>query len=113
MLRKRVLMFAQANSYSESANASRLMAEIAKANSMIAQAEHLLWTARRPPSKVAILYPRSSEMWDQFHLDKYEQTEPGGGHLCLCCCVSSMVRSALSLSLSLSLSVCVCVCVCV
>ena len=49
-----------ANSYSESANASRLMAEIAKANSMIAQAEHMLWTARRPRSNVAILYPRSA-----------------------------------------------------
>lgn len=78
-----------ANSYSEKANASRLMAEIAKANSMIAQAEHMLWTARRPRSTVAILYPRSSEMWDQFHFNKYDQSS--GGHLCLCCCVSSMI----------------------
>ena len=77
-----------ANSYSESANASRLMAEMAKANSMIAQAEHLLWTARRPPSTVAILYPRSSELWDQFHISKYARDS---GALCLCCCVSSMV----------------------
>lgn len=65
------------------------MAEIAKANSMIAQAEHMLWTARRPHGLTAILYPRSSEMWDQFHFDKYDQSS--GGHLCLCCCVSSMV----------------------
>ena len=77
-----------ANSYSESANASRLMAEMAKANSMIAQAEHLLWTARRPPSTVAILYPRSSEMWDQFHISTYARDSAA---LCLCCCVSSMV----------------------
>jgi hypothetical protein len=77
-----------ANSYSESANASRLMAEIAQANSMIAQAEHLLWTARRPPSTVAILYPRSSEMWDQFHISKYARDSSS---LCLCCCVTSMV----------------------
>ena len=31
---------------------------------MIAQAEDILFTARRQPSEVAILYPRSSEMWD-------------------------------------------------
>ena len=31
---------------------------------MIAQAEDILFTARRGPSEVAILYPRSSEMWD-------------------------------------------------
>jgi hypothetical protein len=64
------------------------MAEITKANSMIAEAEHLLWTARRPASRVAILYPRSSELWDQFHFNKYDQS---GTRLCMCCCVSSML----------------------
>jgi hypothetical protein len=49
----------------------------------------VLWQARRQPSRVAILYPRSSEMWDQFHFNKYAQSN--GGELCLCCCVSSMV----------------------
>ena len=77
-----------ANSYSESKNASRLMAEIAQANSMIAQAEHMLWKARRPPSTVAILYPRSAELWDQFHLTKYARDSSA---TCLCCCVSSML----------------------
>ena len=62
------------NAYSDSPNASMLMSEIAQANSMVAQAEHLLWTARRPAARVAILYPRSSEMYDQFHIG---QGNPG------------------------------------
>ena len=63
-----------------------IFTEIAQANAMVAQAEHLLWTARRPTAKVstppqnnvhlpmssgysifvteqvAILYPRSSAL---------------------------------------------------
>ena len=45
-----------ANSYSDSGSVSLLLAEIAHANSMIAAAEHVLWTARRSHSEVAILY---------------------------------------------------------
>jgi hypothetical protein len=44
-----------ANSYSDSANVTLLLSEIARANAMIAAAEHVLWTARRPHSEVAIL----------------------------------------------------------
>lgn len=50
------------NAYSDNANASMIFAEIAQANAMVAQAERLLWTARRPTAKVAILYPRSSAL---------------------------------------------------
>ena len=75
---------------------------------MIAQAEDILFTARRQPSEVAILYPRSSEMWDgwvssmQLRLSFVhgsgrklsvcltQHTELVDG-LCMCCCVSSMV----------------------
>jgi hypothetical protein len=73
-----------ANCVSDSPNASRIMHEQAKANAMIAEAEDILFTAKRQPSQVAILYPRSSEMWDEWH------TELATG-MCLCCCVSSMV----------------------
>lgn len=45
-----------ANSYSESENITLLLAEIAKANTMIAAAEHVLWPARRSHAQVAILY---------------------------------------------------------
>lgn len=75
------------NSYSDSANASLLWSEIAQANSMIAAAEHVLWTARRPTADVAILYPRSSTMWDQWH---FANNSRGG--LCMCCCTSSMIE---------------------
>ena len=53
-----------ANCVSDSPNATRILHEEAEANAMIAQAEDILFTARRGPSEVAILYPRSSEMWD-------------------------------------------------
>ena len=53
-----------ANCVSDSPNATRILHEEAEANAMIAQAEDILFTARRQPSEVAILYPRSSEMWD-------------------------------------------------
>ena len=76
---------------------------------MIAQAEDILFTARRQPSEVAILYPRSSEMWDGWVSSMRviatglctwkrpkakclltQHTELVDG-LCMCCCVSSMV----------------------
>jgi hypothetical protein len=51
---------------------------------MIAEAEDILFPAHREHSQVAILYPRSSEMWDEWH------TELVAG-MCMCCCVTSMV----------------------
>jgi hypothetical protein len=75
------------NSYSDSPNASLLFAEVAQANAMIAAAEHVLWTARRPVAEIAILYPRSSTLWDQWHLANHSH-----GGLCSCCCTSSMVE---------------------
>ena len=53
-----------ANCVSDSPNAKRILHEEAEANAMIAQAEDILFTARRQTSEVAILYPRSSEMWE-------------------------------------------------
>lgn len=71
------------NSYSDVPNATRLFAEIARANGMIARAEHVLWKARRSAAQIAILYPRSSVMWDMWH--------KSDGQLCQCCCTNSMV----------------------
>jgi hypothetical protein len=73
-----------ANCVSDSANASRIWAEEAQANAMIASAEDILFTARKPTAEVAIVYPRSSEMWDAWH------TEFVSG-LDMCCITSSMV----------------------
>ena len=73
-----------ANCVSDSANVSRIWHEEAKANAMIAEAEDILFPAQREHSQVAIVYPRSSEMWDEWH------TELAAG-MCMCCCVSSMV----------------------
>ena len=56
------------NSYSDAANFSTLVAEMAEANDMIAKAEQVLWPARRPAAQVAILFPRSSELWDMWHM---------------------------------------------
>jgi hypothetical protein len=74
------------NAYSDSPAAESLFEQIAQANSMVAQAEHVLWAARPQPAQQAILYPRSSEFWDQWHTDA--ATEKA---LCLCCCVTSMI----------------------
>ena len=56
-----------------------------KANDLIAKAEHVLWPARRQASEVAIVYFRSAQLWDQWHLP------PGSPRLCLAGCVTSMV----------------------
>ena len=42
-----------------------LLDSIAKGNGMIGAAEELLWPAERVPSKVGIIYPRSSFFWDE------------------------------------------------
>lgn len=55
------------NAYSDSGSAQSLFEQVAEANAMIAQAEHVLWKARPQAAQQAILYPRSSELWDQWH----------------------------------------------
>lgn len=49
------------NCYSENARVLRKMAE---AHRMIGAAEDLLWEGKRPRSDVAILMPRSAQVWD-------------------------------------------------
>eukprot|EP00039_Didymoeca_costata_P030606 m.30479 g.30479 ORF g.30479 m.30479 type:complete len:944 (+) comp8204_c0_seq3:119-2950(+) len=80
-----------ANCYSDVANATRLIHEIGKANDMIARAEPVLWPARRDSSQVAILFHRSSEMWDEWSTDFVHD-------MCMCCCTSSMVAKYIDYS---------------
>lgn len=49
------------NCYSERA---QVLAKMAEAHRMIGAAERLLWPGQRPPSDVAILMPRSAQVWD-------------------------------------------------
>jgi hypothetical protein len=49
------------NCYSEKAG---MLRKLAQANSMIGAAEDVLWPGKRPQARVAILSPKSSEMWD-------------------------------------------------
>jgi Beta-galactosidase trimerisation domain len=49
------------NCYSERAP---LLRKIAEANRLIGRAEDLLWAGQRPPGQVAILMPRSAQVWD-------------------------------------------------
>jgi hypothetical protein len=49
------------NCYSEKPG---LLRKIAHANGMIGAAEDVLWPGKRPQARVAILSPKSSEMWD-------------------------------------------------
>jgi len=44
--------------------------ELARADGMIAKAEGVLWPGREPPAQVAILQPRSSEVWDGLHIPR-------------------------------------------
>ena len=54
------------NCYSEELVGNpHLLDSIAKGNGMIGAAEELLWPAERVPSKVGIIYPRSSFFWDE------------------------------------------------
>jgi hypothetical protein len=65
-----------------------------------AQAEHVLWSARRQTSQVAILFFRSSEMWDQWHLPQ------GSPNLCIAACVSSMVARYIDYSAEVYVKMC-------
>jgi hypothetical protein len=49
------------NCYSEKPG---MLRKLAQANSMIGAAEDVLWPGKRPRARVAILSPKSSEMWD-------------------------------------------------
>jgi hypothetical protein len=49
------------NCYSEKPG---MLQRIAQANAMIGAAEDVLWPGKRPRARVAILSPKSSEMWD-------------------------------------------------
>ena len=49
------------NCYSEKAG---MLRKLAQANVMIGAAEDVLWPGKRPQARVAILSPKSSEMWD-------------------------------------------------
>ena len=81
------------NSYSDAKNASMLFEEIAQANVMVARAERMLWSARRSPAQVAILFPRSSFVWDQLHYPG--ATKP---NLCIAACSSSMIGNKIDYS---------------
>ena len=45
-------------------------AQLARADKMIAKAEDMLWPGREPRVEVAILQPRSAEVWDGLHIPK-------------------------------------------
>ncbi|MHB0936227.1 MAG: beta-galactosidase trimerization domain-containing protein [Armatimonadota bacterium] len=44
--------------------AEQVLPAMARAHRMIAKAEPVLWPGRRPPTPVAMLYPRSAQLWD-------------------------------------------------
>jgi hypothetical protein len=45
-------------------------AQLARADKMIAKAEDVLWPGREPQAEVAILQPRSSQVWDGLHIPR-------------------------------------------
>lgn len=53
------------NSYSE---VPGVTTQLAHADKMIAAAENVLWPGREPQAEVAILQPRSSQVWDGLHI---------------------------------------------
>lgn len=57
------------NCFTELANFSRVVEEMARGHAMIAATEDVLWSARRVPAEVAIVLPRSAEPWDSFTTD--------------------------------------------
>jgi hypothetical protein len=50
------------NCYSEN---PQILRKLAHAYTLVGASEDVLWPGRRPPAQVAILSPRSSEMWDE------------------------------------------------
>jgi hypothetical protein len=75
------------NTYSE---IPHILPKLAEAYRMIASAEEVLWPGRAPSAQVAILAPRSSEMWDEadttpqstqvrVHVDSYRGSSDATG----------------------------------
>jgi hypothetical protein len=60
------------NCYSENAG---LLTKMAEAHALIAKAEPMLWPGLAPRSRVAILAPRSAQMWDDLHASVAMQIE--------------------------------------
>jgi hypothetical protein len=60
--------------WTENGNFTRLVSEMAQGHNMIAEVEPVLWPARRPPAEIAILMPRSAEMWDLWELNNTAAT---------------------------------------
>jgi hypothetical protein len=79
------------NCYTDNANYTRLIKEMAQAHGMVASSEEVLWPARRAASQVAILMPRSSEMWDLFPMLSNTNAT---GYMHECCVTSSMLAYA-------------------
>jgi hypothetical protein len=52
-----------------------LLRKIAESNYLIGRAEELLWPGRRPRSQVAILAPRSAELWDERDMSRPVQIQ--------------------------------------
>jgi hypothetical protein len=71
------------NCYSDVPNKADILGQLAKAHGMIAKFDDLLFDGVRPSAEVAILYPRSSFLWDSWG--------SASNPLCMCCCTSSMV----------------------
>ena len=67
------------NCYSENL---RVLPKMAEAHGMIGRAEDLLWPGVRPRAQVAILAPRSAELWDQRNAAKTgEMVDGTNNHL--------------------------------
>lgn len=68
-------------------NVPGVPAQLAHADRMIAKAESVLWPGHEPQARVAILQPRSSEVWDGLHISTKAavvgaaNTNPNGGTL--------------------------------
>ena len=72
------------NGYSDVPWLSRLFSEMLQAHSMIAQAEAVMWEARRPSAAIAMLADKSSQYWDDWGVLRPTV-------LCLYGCTTSMV----------------------
>ena len=78
------------NCYTENGQFARMVAEMAQGHNMIAEVEDVLWTARRQTAEIALLMPRSSELWDLWNKSNTEAS----GQEFRCCRTSSMLAYA-------------------
>ena len=77
------------NCYSDVANASRIVKEIAEVSGTVGAVESVLWPAKRPRARVAILAPRSASYWDE-----WEATGSHATGTCLGGCTQSLLARA-------------------